>query len=193
VGENPGTADAAGINVTKNKYLATCIGAGISGLGGLYYVMDYTKGTWANDGGIEGLGWLAVALVIFATWKSVNAIWGSYLFGLLFWMYLYIPGLGRAVPGAVQDAALPGHHRRADLRLSAQQKGESAPRQSGPRLFPRGALSSASPKKRRTAEAPPQMGRRFVFISLLAAAWRPSAFGCRCLGCRCFGCRRFGC
>ena len=39
VGENPGTADAAGINVTKNKYLATCIGAGISGLGGLYYVM----------------------------------------------------------------------------------------------------------------------------------------------------------
>jgi len=96
VGENPGTADAAGINVTKNKYLATCIGAGISGLGGLYYVMDYTKGTWANDGGIEGLGWLAVALVIFATWKSVNAIWGSYLFGLLSWMYFYVPGLTRS-------------------------------------------------------------------------------------------------
>ena len=96
VGENPGTADAAGINVTRNKYLATCIGAGISGLGGLYYVMDYTKGTWANDGGIEKLGWLAVALVIFATWKSVNAIWGSYLFGILFWMYFYIPGLGRS-------------------------------------------------------------------------------------------------
>ncbi|MCI2057219.1 MAG: ABC transporter permease [Oscillibacter sp.] len=96
VGENPGTADAAGINVTRNKYLATCIGAGISGLGGLYYVMDYTKGTWANDGGIEGLGWLAVALVIFATWKSVNAIWGSYLFGLLSWMYFYVPGLTRS-------------------------------------------------------------------------------------------------
>ena len=96
VGENPGTADAAGINVTKNKYLATCIGSGISGLGGLYYVMDYTKGTWANDGSIETLGWLAVALVIFATWKSVNAIWGSYLFGILFWMYFYIPGLTRS-------------------------------------------------------------------------------------------------
>lgn len=96
VGENPGTADAAGINVTRNKYLATCVGAGISGLGGLYYVMDYTKGTWANDGGIEKLGWLAVALVIFATWRSVNAIWGSYLFGLLFWMYFYIPNLTRS-------------------------------------------------------------------------------------------------
>jgi len=96
VGENPGTADAAGISVTRNKYLATCIGAGISGLGGLYYVMDYTKGTWANDGGVESLGWLAVALVIFATWKPLHAIWGSYLFGLLFWMYFYIPGLNRS-------------------------------------------------------------------------------------------------
>ena len=57
--------------------------------------MDYIKGTWANDGTIESLGWLAVALVIFATWRSVNAIWGSYLFGLLFWVYLIIPGLGR--------------------------------------------------------------------------------------------------
>ncbi len=95
VGENPATADAAGISVTRYKYLATCAGAGISGLGGLYYTMDYIKGTWANDGTIESLGWLAVALVIFATWKSLNAVWGSYLFGLLFWVYLIIPGLGR--------------------------------------------------------------------------------------------------
>lgn len=95
VGENPGTADAAGINVTLYKYLSTCIGAGIVGLGGLYYVMDYTKGTWANDGTIEGLGWLAVALVIFTTWKPFNAIWGAYLFGVLYWMNYYIPGLTR--------------------------------------------------------------------------------------------------
>ena len=96
VGEAPATADAAGINVTKYKYLATCIGAGITGLGGLYYVMDYTSGTWSSDGGIERLGWLAVALVIFARWKPSHAIWGSYLFGILFWLYLYIPGLERS-------------------------------------------------------------------------------------------------
>ena len=95
VGENPATADAAGINVTRYKYVATCVGAGISGMGGLYYTMDYIKGTWGSDGNIESLGWLAVALVIFATWRSLNAIWGSYLFGLLFWVYLIIPGLGR--------------------------------------------------------------------------------------------------
>ena len=96
VGENPGTADAAGINVTKYKYLSTCLGCAIASLGGLYYVMDYTKGTWAGDGTLETLGWLAVALVIFATWKPLNAIWGSYLFGILYWMYLYIPGLSRS-------------------------------------------------------------------------------------------------
>ena len=96
VGENTATADAAGINVTKYKYLATCIGGGISGFGGLYYVMNYIKGTWENNGTIEGLGWLAVALVIFATWKPLRAIWGSYLFGVLYWMYFYISGLTRS-------------------------------------------------------------------------------------------------
>ncbi len=96
VGENPATADAAGINVTRYKYIATCVGAAITGLGGLYYVMDYTKGTWANDGSIEQLGWLAVALVIFARWKPTNTIWGSYLFGILYWMFLYLPNLTRS-------------------------------------------------------------------------------------------------
>ncbi len=93
VGEDPATADAAGIHVVKYKYLATCIGAGISGLGGLYYIMDYIKGTWASDGGIEALGWLAVALVIFATWKPVRGVWGSYLFGALSWLYFYFADL----------------------------------------------------------------------------------------------------
>jgi len=96
VGENPATADAAGIDVTRYKYLATCIGAGITGMGGVYYVMDYIKGTWANDASIERLGWLAVALVIFTTWKPSRGIWGSYLFGVLFWLFFYIAGLTRA-------------------------------------------------------------------------------------------------
>ena len=96
VGENPATADAAGINVTKYKYLTTCLGAGISGLGGTYYVMNYIRGTWENQGTIEALGWLAVALVIFATWKPLRAIWGSYLFGMLYWAYFYIPNLTRS-------------------------------------------------------------------------------------------------
>ena len=91
VGENPATADAAGINVARYKYGAVIVGSIISGIGGLYYVMDYVKGTWSNDNGIEALGWLAVALVIFTSWKPKNATWGAYLFGLCYWVYLYIP------------------------------------------------------------------------------------------------------
>ena len=93
VGENPATADAAGVNVTRYKYLATCIGAGISGIGGLYYVLDYSQGIWATTGQSEALGWLAVALVIFTTWKPLNAIWGAYLFGMLYWLYMFLPDM----------------------------------------------------------------------------------------------------
>ncbi len=93
VGENPATADAAGINVTKYKYAATIIGAGITGIGGLYYVLDYNNGIWATTGQVEALGWLAVALVIFTTWRPLNAIWGAYLFGLLYWLYNFLPKL----------------------------------------------------------------------------------------------------
>ena len=94
VGEMPATADAAGINVTTYKYLATCIGGAICGLGGLYFVMEYSGGTWTNNG-FGDRGWLAIALVIFARWNPLHAIWGSILFGALYILYLYIPGLGR--------------------------------------------------------------------------------------------------
>lgn len=104
VGENPATADAAGINVTRYKYLATCIGAAICGVGGLYYVLDYNQGIWATTGQIEALGWLALALVIFTTWKPLNAIWGAYLFGILYWLYQFLPSmLGITVSSAMTD------------------------------------------------------------------------------------------
>lgn len=92
VGENPATADAAGINVTKYKYLATCIGSVIAGLGGLYYIMDYAYGVWSNNG-FGDRGWLSVALVIFSTWKPDIAILGSMLFGALLIIQNYIPNL----------------------------------------------------------------------------------------------------
>ena len=95
VGESAATADAAGINVSRYKYLATVIGGMLAGLGGLYFVMEYTGGTWVNNG-FGDRGWLAIALVIFARWRPLNAIWGSFLFGALYILYLYIPGLGRS-------------------------------------------------------------------------------------------------
>ncbi|MCR5673684.1 MAG: ABC transporter permease [Lachnospiraceae bacterium] len=90
VGENPGTADAAGINVTGYKYVATISGCVIAGLGGLYYVMDYACGIWSNDA-FGDRGWLAIALVIFTLWKADLGILASILFGGLYILYLYIP------------------------------------------------------------------------------------------------------
>ncbi len=95
VGENPATADAAGINVTKYKYLATVIGGAIAGLGGLYFILDYTGGSWTN-GGFGDRGWLAIALVIFALWKPNLSILGSFVFGGLYIAYSYISGLSRS-------------------------------------------------------------------------------------------------
>lgn len=95
VGESPATADAAGINVGRYKYLSTCIGSAIAGLGGLYYVMDYACGIWSNDA-FGDRGWLAIALVIFAIWKPDVSILGSILFGGLFIVHNYIQNLGVA-------------------------------------------------------------------------------------------------
>ena len=96
VGENPATADAAGIDVSKYKYFAVWIGCMIAGLGGLFYVMDYANGVWSNDA-FGDRGWLAIALVIFTLWKPNVAIFGSILFGGLYILNLFIPGAGMAM------------------------------------------------------------------------------------------------
>jgi simple sugar transport system permease protein len=90
VGEDPATADAAGINITRYKYIATCLGCMIAGLGGLYYVMDYANGIWSNDA-FGDRGWLAIALVIFTIWRPSLSVPASILFGGLYILYLYIP------------------------------------------------------------------------------------------------------
>ena len=94
VGESASTADAAGINVTKYKYLATCIGSMIAGLGGLYYVMDYANGVWSNNA-FGDRGWLAIALVIFTIWRPNVSILASILFGGLYIINMYLPTGGQ--------------------------------------------------------------------------------------------------
>lgn len=128
VGENPATADAAGIKVILNKYAATCIGSVIAGLGGLYYVMDYADGVWSNDG-FGDRGWLAIALVIFALWNPKFSILGSILFGGLFIVHNYIPNIDvstqeifKMLPYAVTILVL--------VIVSARKKKEHQPPQS---------------------------------------------------------------
>ena len=84
IGEDTATADAMGVKITRYKYIAILLGSGIAGFGGVFYIMDYVKGSWENASTIEAFGWLAIALVIFTLWKPNISIIGSYLFGALY-------------------------------------------------------------------------------------------------------------
>lgn len=90
VGENPGAADAAGIKVTAVKYRNIILGGVICGIGGVYCSMIINGGVWISDN-VGGLGWIAVALVIFANWQPSAAILGSFVFGALRVLKYYIP------------------------------------------------------------------------------------------------------
>lgn len=94
IGENPAAADAAGINVTKYKYLSCVIGAAIAGIGGAFYILDCTRGSLEYV--IDAMGWLAVALVIFCLWRPGIGILGSFVFGLLYILPNYVSGVGFA-------------------------------------------------------------------------------------------------
>ena len=101
IGENPAAADAAGIRVTKWKYINMIIGGGICGIGGAYTIMITNGGVWITNC-VGGLGWIAVALVIFANWKPVYAIYGSFVFGAFRILKYYVPK-SFPIPNAFYD------------------------------------------------------------------------------------------
>lgn len=102
VGENPGAADAAGINVNLYKYVNIVLGGGICGLGGAYVSIVTCGGTWTYNS-VGGLGWIAVALVIFAGWSPYKALLGSLVFGALSVLKYYVPANILTIPSAVYN------------------------------------------------------------------------------------------
>jgi len=101
VGENPGAADAAGINVNLYKYVNIVLGGGICGLGGAYVSIITCGGTWTYNC-VGGLGWIAVALVIFAGWSPYKALLGSLVFGTLSVLKFYTASVIN-IPSAVYN------------------------------------------------------------------------------------------
>lgn len=102
VGENPAAADAVGINVTKLKYINILLGGGICGIGGAYCSMITCGGVWMSSS-VNGLGWISVALVIFAVWSPAKAIFGAFVFGAFSVLKYYVPKNVIAVPNAFYD------------------------------------------------------------------------------------------
>ena len=81
IGENPGAADAAGIQVALYKYINIIVGGMLCGLSGAFLSLVYVPSWQQNI--TAGKGWIAVALVIFIGWNPVKAIFGAILFGAL--------------------------------------------------------------------------------------------------------------
>jgi ABC-type uncharacterized transport system permease subunit len=81
VGEAPASADAMGINVTLYRYVHVLIGGALAGIGGACFSLAITTGWASGDALINGAGWIAIALVIFAFWRAELCLVGAYLFG----------------------------------------------------------------------------------------------------------------
>ena len=101
VGENHYTAYALGYSVTKIRYLAIAFGSAMAGIGGAYLSLIYTP-HWA-EGITAGRGWIALGLVVFATWKPYNLLLGSYIFGGILLAQLYLQGLGVGISPALMS------------------------------------------------------------------------------------------
>lgn len=85
-GENPASADAAGINVNMYRYLATIIGGAIAALGGMAFELDVLKGLFNAHDSVDAFGWLALSIVIFSMWKPSICVGASFLFGMLMFL-----------------------------------------------------------------------------------------------------------
>lgn len=95
VGENPHAANAIGIKVLRVRYLAVMFGGAMAGLGGAYMSLVYTP-MWVENM-TAGRGWIALALVVFASWRIGNIVLGAYLFGLASIMHLVLQGMGWSI------------------------------------------------------------------------------------------------
>ncbi len=96
VGESPATADAMGINVFRVRYLAVFFGGLMAGIGGAYLSIVYAP-AWI-EGMTAGIGWIVIALTIFATWDPARALLGAYLFGSVRVLQFRLQALGISPP-----------------------------------------------------------------------------------------------
>lgn len=102
VGENPAAADASGININRTKYVNILLGGGICGIGGAYISLVLAGGVWVEST-VGGLGWISIALVIFANWNPFFAVLGSFIFGAFRVLKFYIPSTVIDIPDAFFD------------------------------------------------------------------------------------------
>ncbi|MFN2121254.1 MAG: ABC transporter permease [Anaerolineales bacterium] len=105
IGERPAAAFVRGSNVNRLRYVYTVVGGAIGGLAGPAYTLNVKAGWMGTQTGLDGVGWIALAITIFGAWNPLRAAFGAYLFSLLQWLGLVLQPSMAGVPSQVLQVA----------------------------------------------------------------------------------------
>lgn len=108
IGERPAAAYVRGANVNKLRFIYTVIGGALVGLAGPIFSLSVKAGWKGTISGLDGIGWIALAITIFGGWNPIRAAFGAYLFALLQWLGLVLqPSLTNIPSQVLQVAPFP--------------------------------------------------------------------------------------
>ncbi|MBK8022850.1 MAG: ABC transporter permease [Chloroflexi bacterium] len=105
VGERPASAYVRGIDVNRQRYLYTIVGGAMVGLAGPAYSLSIKAGWQGTISGLDGIGWIALAITIFGGWNPARAAFGAYLFAFLQWLSLVLQPVLTGIPSQVLQVA----------------------------------------------------------------------------------------
>jgi ABC-type uncharacterized transport system permease subunit len=105
IGERPAAAYVRGANVNRLRYIYTIIGGALIGLAGPAYTLNVKAGWMGTQTGLDGIGWIALAITIFGGWNPFRAAFGAYLFSFLQWLGLILQSKLPGVPTQVLQVA----------------------------------------------------------------------------------------
>ncbi len=105
IGERPAAAFVRGANVNRLRYMYAVIGGAIGGLAGPAFTLNVKAGWMGTQTGLDGIGWIALAITIFGGWNPLRAAFGAYLFSLLEWLGLVLQASLPGIPSQVLQVA----------------------------------------------------------------------------------------
>jgi len=105
IGERPAAAFVRGANVNRLRYIYTMVGGAFAGLAGPAYTLNVKAGWMGTQTGLDGVGWIALAITIFGGWSPLRAAFGAYLFALLQWLGLVLQSRLPGIPSQVLQVA----------------------------------------------------------------------------------------
>jgi ABC-type uncharacterized transport system permease subunit len=105
IGEKPAAAFVRGANVNRMRYFYTVLGGAVIGLAGPVYSLSVKAGWKGSLSGLDGIGWIALAITIFGGWNPLRAALGAYLFAFLQWLGLVVQPSLPGIPSQVLQVA----------------------------------------------------------------------------------------